>query len=393
MLLRILMFVVALAVALHHPSAGFAAGSDNATDPPHQGDASETARHARTIARVLDLHVVPGFAGFVEQSAILQDLGRDDCTTALPELRAQYHAVFRAWMGVSHLRFGPTERDDRAFAIAFWPDTKGFTPKSLRALIASQDPAVWDPKAFATVSIAARGLFALEFLLFDAEFLPNQSLPPQELKPQELPSRAVPGETATDHLSNGPQGAAQYTCALIQAIARDIHQNAVAIQRDWVSHEVSLMRDPTPDGPYRSQTEAVQELYKALLAGLQFTADARMGRPLGSFDHPRPKRAEAWRSQRSLTNVIQTLTAMQEMAALLAQDHPDTAANLANLFASTIDRAKALKDPVFAGVSAPRSRLRVDILRQGIALVRETAIADLGPKLGVAVGFNALDGD
>ena len=77
---------------------------------------------------------------------------------------------FDAWVGVSHLRFGPSEQDDRAFALAFWPDPRGSTPKALAALIRDEDPVVSNPDDFSTVSIAARGFYALEFLLFDPQF-------------------------------------------------------------------------------------------------------------------------------------------------------------------------------------------------------------------------------
>jgi len=44
-----------------------------------------------------------------------------DGDAARGEVDAAYHVAFDAWMSVSHLRFGPSEADDRAFAIAFYP--------------------------------------------------------------------------------------------------------------------------------------------------------------------------------------------------------------------------------------------------------------------------------
>ena len=55
----------------------------------------------------------------------------------------------------------------RAFAIAFWPDSRGATPKTLAELISAEDPVIYSREEFAAVSIAARGFHALEFLLFD----------------------------------------------------------------------------------------------------------------------------------------------------------------------------------------------------------------------------------
>ena len=56
-------------------------------------------------------------------------------------------------------------------------------------------------------------------------------------------------------------------------------------------------------------------------------------------------------------------------------------------------RAEMLDDPVFAGVSDAQGRLRVEVLQQAIQLIGEHSAQYLGPSLGVAAGFNSLDGD
>ncbi|MDP5217251.1 imelysin family protein [Ruegeria sp. 2205SS24-7] len=309
------------------------------------------------VQQVVDSHVLPGFQTLAQRTEALKAASVEACTG----LEAPYHDAFDAWMAVSHLRFGPTETQDRAFAMAFWPDTKGFTPKALSALIADQDPAVKNPAQFSEVSIAARGLFALEFLLYDAQL-------------------STAGEDG-------------YRCDLIRAIAEDMDRIAVDILSDWAPHYAALLTAPGPDSRYRSDEEAAQELFKALTTGLQFTSDTRLGRPMGSFDKPRPNRAEARRSERSLRNVILSLAALRELAALLSQGHPGTAAELDAAFDRSIALAERLEDPVFAGVATPQGRFRVEALRNSIDEIRAIAATRLGPQLGVAAGFNSLDGD
>ncbi|MCB1403259.1 MAG: signal peptidase, partial [Rhodobacteraceae bacterium] len=63
---------------------------------------------------------------------------------------------------------GPSETG--ALSIAFWPDDRGFTARTLAGLIAAEDPIAGDPAGYGEVSIAARGLFALEMLLYDPAF-------------------------------------------------------------------------------------------------------------------------------------------------------------------------------------------------------------------------------
>lgn len=301
-------------------------------------------------------HVLPGYRALSTTAADLEQAAAADCSPESPELRAAYGAAFDAWVGVSHLRFGPSEVDDRAFALAFWPDPRGSTPKALGALIRAKDPIIETAQGFKSVSIAARGFYALEFLLYDPQF------------------------------TGGDDPA--YTCALIQAVAADISENADAILAGWEDGYAALMETPGND-TYRTPTEAAQQFFTALSAGLEFTADTRLGRPLGTFDRPRPNRAEARRSGRSLRHVILSLQSTRQLAAALSGDD----ATLDAAFAEALTQAQSLTDPIFAEVASPQGRLHVEIVQQRIGIIRELLSSVLGPRLGFAAGFNSLDGD
>lgn len=316
--------------------------------------------HGPILTSTVETHVLPGFAVLSQATEALTQAAQTDCSPGSARLQAAYHTAFDSWISVSHLRFGPTEMQDRAFSLAFWPDTKGFTPKALSGLIASEDASVETPAEFAETSVAGRGFFALEQMLFDPKF--------------------------TD------QGAAPYRCALIQAIATDIDNNAHAIDADWARYAITLTR-PGESGPYRSEDEAMQELYRALTTGLEFTGDTRLGRPMGTFDRPRPNRAEARRSDRSLRHVELSLIALRDLAAHLSADYPGIAADLDAAFAKANASAQSLDDPALAGVATPQGRFRVEALQQSINDIRAIASAELGPTLGINAGFNSLDGD
>ena len=122
------------------------------------------------IRTIVETHVLSGYRVLAADSADLATAARSDCSPTNPQLRAAYHDAFDAWIRVGHLRFGPSETEDRAFALAFWPDPRGSTPKTLGTLIRDEDPAVNSPEDFATISVAARGFYALEFLLYDPQF-------------------------------------------------------------------------------------------------------------------------------------------------------------------------------------------------------------------------------
>lgn len=316
---------------------------------------------AGIVAAALDRHILPGYARLTGATEDLAEAAEAGCAADDPGLRTAFHDAFDAWMGVAHLTFGPAEEENRLFALAFWPDARGMTPRGLMALIEAADPVVETVEDYATVSVAARGFYAMEFLLHD-----------------ETVSAA--GEPA-------------YRCALVQAVARDIHATATDLRADWEERFADLMREAGRNDRFQSPDEALRTLFGALDHGLEVTADLRLGGPLGSFDRPRPQMAEARRSGRSLAHLALSLEALEELALILARDLPETQGALTDAFAIARERAAALDDPVFAGVADPQSRLRVEALRQRVQEVRDAVRGELGPALGVAAGFNALDGD
>jgi uncharacterized protein len=255
---------------------------------------------------------------------------------------------------VSHLSFGPLEDQGLALAIAFWPDPKGLGQKALNSLVAAGDAAALTPAAFAEQSVAVRGFFTLERLLY--------------AEPQH-----------------------PLHCALVRAVAADLATSAALAETGWRGGFAETLRSAGEAGNprYLTPAEARQAVFTALMAGLEFTADSRLGRPLGSFDRPRPERAEAVPSGRSLRNVTLGLVALRALAVALVPDSPATQA----AFDRALALAAGLDDPVFAGVADPAGRLRVEILQQAVAAIRAAALTEVGGALGVGAGFNSADGD
>ncbi|MEO0484970.1 MAG: imelysin family protein [Pseudomonadota bacterium] len=312
------------------------------------------------IRAIVDDHILPGYAALAQETSELAQAAAEECSPKSAGLITAYHDAFDAWVRVSHLRFGPSEQDDRAFALAFWPDPRGSIPKALSALIRDEDAAVLDGDAFGAVSIAARGFYALEFLLFAPEFAPKDASP----------------------------GDPDYRCHLIQAVATDVAVTSDAIYAGWIGGYGDLMATANNE-TYRTPIEAARQLFTALSTGLEFTSQTRLGRALGTFERPRPNRAEARRSGRSLRHVVLSLEATRDLAAMIAPGNAATD----EAFQRAIQRAQALDDPVFAGVADPQGRFRVEVLQHHIESIRTVLAEDVGPSLGVAAGFNAMDGD
>ncbi|MFT6425542.1 MAG: putative lipoprotein [Celeribacter sp.] len=315
---------------------------------------------ADAVERVITQHAIPAVLNFATQTTALDLAAQEDCTATA--LIPSYHAAFDAWMGVQHLNIGPIEADARILTIAFWPDKKGMIPKALAAMIADQDAAVTDAEEFAHVSIAARGLFALEFMFFDPAF---------------------------DGYAQGT-----YSCDLVQAIAHDLAQTAAYIGDEWTRPDgfATALREPgAGENPrYLSETEAAQALYTMVLTGLENTAVQRIGRPLGSFEKPRPKRAEAYRSARALRNVMLSLQAARDFTVAMAPNPPT---HTLDILDEALLKAQTLADPTLGGVADPMGRLKIEIIAQRITAAMDAIANDIGAPLGISVGFNASDGD
>ena len=119
----------------------------------------------------------------------------------------------------------------------------------------------------------------------------------------------------------------------------------------------------------------------------------RFGRPLGTVEKPRPKRAEAWRSGLSQILAGEAVAGSGGLALKLARDNPDLMNRLDNSLSRFAAGMAALDDPVFMGVLTPQGRFRIEVLLTELNGIRRIVDRDLGPNLGVAAGFNALDGD
>jgi len=308
------------------------------------------------VEEALKAQILPGFDAFAEAAVAVEGAAAADCRAEA--VAPAWQAAFDAWMAVADLRLGPSESG--ALSIAFWPDDRGFTRRTLARLVADKDAVALDPAAYAHVSIAARGLFALEMLLYDPEF------------------------AAYD--------AGSYTCTLVRTVATDLARQAAMIGAAWSDEFAGTLATAGEPGntTFLTGDEAFRALYTQLLAGLEFTADARLGRPLGTFERPRPKRAEAWRSGRSLRDVTLAADAAEALArALAGGEIPETAAAAERVRAA----AARVSDPGFQDVTDPQARLRVEILQQAVRGMRAAVETEIGTRLGITPGFNSQDGD
>lgn len=298
--------------------------------------------------------ITPAYADLADRAAALAEAAAKDCADNAA-LRLGFASVWDAWARIDFLRIGPVETDGRGLAMAFWPDPKSSGLRAQQALLDDGAALADRPDDFARLSVAARGLSGLERLLY--------------------PSNLT--------------GAEADLCRLTRATAADLARMTAVIATEWPAYAATLTQPGGDNTLYLTETEARQALYTQLVTGLGTLETTRLGRPLGTFDKPRPERAEALASSRALANIVQSLTGMRDLA--LALD--PNAARTRAAFDHALTLANGLDDPALAGVADPQSRLKIEILQQAVAATHQAVEAEIGPALGVSTGFNAKDGD
>ncbi|WP_458790450.1 imelysin family protein [Yoonia sp. MH D7] len=308
------------------------------------------------VTRAVDTYILPGYTAFAQKADALHEAALTGCTIAI--VQPAWNDVFDAWLDISHLRFGPVEKEGRAVVIAFWPDERGAGVRSLAGLIADQDQVIASPQGTAQISAAARGIYALEYLLYDPQF-------------------ADTGD---------------YGCALTRALTADLALLATQVLKDWNDGYGDVLRTAGDPGnqTYLTEREGIQALFTALLAGIEFDVEKRLGRPLGTFERPRPNRAESWRSGRSQDNLTLSLKGLKSLKDALS-DAPTPVSDAA--FAKAFVLLDQLEDPILAGVADPQGRFKVEIVQQSLQAIGDAVEVELSDLLGVDAGFNSADGD
>ena len=123
--------------------------------------------------------------------------------------------------------------------------------------------------------------------------------------------------------------------------------------------------------------------------------DLRLGRPLGTWDKPQPRRAEAWRSGRSLPNLVASTEGMRAFVetVFVPAIGPDEARPVLDAFDAALAAAGRVTAPIDVEVATPQGRIHVEALQVALRHVQEEVASHVGPTIGVTSGFNSMDGD
>ena len=324
--------------------------------------------HAYNMQDMLDKHLLPTYKNLAEQSGELSMAANSYCanpsSTGLENLQGEYKNAFLAWQSAQHVRFGPVLAFSRDRRFEFWPDKRGTIRKQLYELV--NDPGLHAKNFDIThKSVAVQGFSALEQLLY--------------LKSDKD----------------------EVHCFLITTITNNLHTMANDLVTEWATDStpyVDLFLHPGQDNYiYRSESELGGELINTLFTQLEFMVTRKLDLPLGSsMEKARGKLSEGWRSHSALAAISANLNACHEFYRYSFA--PQLEANpLDGKIESAFKQAQATLEeidiPLSQAVSDTEKRLLVVRLKQELSQLKKLVASDVADTLGIALGFNSLDGD
>jgi hypothetical protein len=345
------------------------------------------AAYAPINRNLATAYAVPRFAALSKAATRMRSAAEALCRArsgaALATAKARFHDTMDAWMGVQHLGFGPAELFSRAHRIYFWPQARGRIAGAVDKLLAGG--AIPPPARMTTASAAIQGLPALEHLLFDRTAILMRD-----------------------------DRAGKRDCALLLAVTANIRSIAKGLAEDWAGGRVDFKRvvaNPGPDNLYYKHYEdAALAFFQSLHDGLEAIVATRL-RPLvgATPDADRPRLAESRSSGRSTRNIVVSLQAIAALYTGEGQSKSKDKAGFSQLvrkrgdkkldalmrraFKLTIANARSIGKPLEAAIRDKRLRPRVTKLLLQVRALKQIVRTRLAPAIGLAVGFNALDGD
>ncbi|MBK9130065.1 MAG: imelysin family protein [Gammaproteobacteria bacterium] len=331
---------------------------------------------------VVNEHIIPRYRDLVEATAGLEKHSREFCAApdenGLADLRAEFQGAMDAWMAIQHVRFGPVELYLRYNRFQLWPDKHNTAERQLNKALAEQDIGQLADDKFPYASVALQGLSAYERLLFDSDANPDR------------------------FLGAGQDG---YPCLLLEAIAHNLARMSADVHREWTTGTPSyreIVFDAERGNSYfESSAEFSARMLNNLYTSLQFIVDQKLLSPLGATPaEANPRRAESWRSRRSLRNITLNLEAAESLyltaySAPLKADKRNTGLDreIREAFSRALEAAHTIKEPLYDALQSESGRQSVERLLTATSELKRLLGGPLPAALGLSLGFNSLDGD
>lgn len=326
------------------------------------------------VAQTVSTVIVPAYERFAEaataEKAAVDALCAGPSSDTLDAARQAFSGLVTTFAHVEPYRFGPARTQNRYERLFFWPDRRGRALRQVQRVLGEEDATAGQTETLMDKSVAVQGLPALDFVLY--------------------------GTGSEALLEPGT-----FRCTYAAAIAGAIATVADEMLADWNGGFTQTITQAGPDNPaYRTSGEALQDILQAAATQLELTGGQKLAAVVGDApEAARPKRAPFWRADLTLPMISANVDAVRTiLEGGVAQALPDDTLVRSALFElAQADRALEpllADDRPFLDIASDADahrRLAFAVIPLGAA---ERLIAErIQGALGLAAGFNALDGD
>lgn len=341
------------------------------------GDNPDDALRRRVLAHIAHDVAEPTFAGFAaaahDAEAALAALCASPGAGTLDAARAAWTAERDAWGRALPLVYGPVRDQMQQGPLDFWPAR----PDTIEAAVAAA-PAVADAAYVAGLGTSAKGMPALEYLLFGAD------------------ASAVLSALADP---DGPR-----RCAFATALAADIATRADALTTAWSPDFADQLA--TPGGALGTSQQHVDLVTNGAIEALAVMVKTKLDTPLGNLtgaavDPTLLESLFTGRAREDLETNLAAVWAVYHGADLLAD--PQGISALVRDVDSALDQRVRLQHDVavsaLAAVPAPiadaltTDRNAVQLARDEVDTLRRILKLDVASALGVTLALSDNDGD
>lgn len=336
--------------------------------------------HRQAVENLIKGYIQPEIRLFEEAATRLPDAVRAVCEGADDGTRADFKAAYSETVArfarIHFLRLGPLLEEDRVARLAFLPDPRAIGQRQLRKLLAAEDHGATQADTLADKSVAVQGLTALQLIAYDQ-------------------NGAV--------ILGAPDGTNGYSCRYAQAISG----NVAAISRDlsgaWFDPQgySSVLLETGGNGArYQSDQEALEAVFNVLSTGLIVARDQNVGPALGrSQDNVRPNRIPFSRSgnglrflRAELNGLDGALTSMK-IETILPEEFVWLAGSAEFEFRNAQNILGRLTPPLRQTLQETQAYTQLSLVTISLNALERLVGQRIAQALGLAGGFNALDGD
>ena len=332
------------------------------------------------VENLIMQYIQPEMRAFAEVAGRLPNAVAALCEAPGESAQIDFSTVFADTVSqfarVHFLRVGPLLDEDRVSRLAFLPDPRGIGQRQIHKLLALQDQSALSQDTLLDKSVAVQGLTALQLIAFDKTGV------------------VLLGE---------PGDNKDYLCSYAGAISENIAEIAQELTTSWADPEgyTKTLLEPGGDGArYQNEQEALEDLFHTLATGLIVVRDQTIAPALGSSeDKARPHRVPFSRSgngvrflSEELDGLLDAVSSM-ELALILPEEHAWLVGSMVFEFTNAQKSVAKLTPPLRQTFKDTDAYTQMSLLVISLNALEQLVGQRIGGALGLAGGFNALDGD